>query len=320
MKKILITSRSFSTGILNLEEKLKESNFQIVRKDSKHNIEDLALILPHVSGWIAGTGPITQQHLELARDLRIIARYGVGFDAVDLISAKAHGITVTNTPGVNSRAVAEHSLALLLALLRNVVSGDRGVRSGLWEVAPGKELGSLRILIIGFGKVGREVAKIFISLGSVVMAYDPFVEDAILLGLGVTPASTNAQAMADVVFLMLPGGEVVVDAKWISKAQRGLILINTARANLIDNRAVIEALQSGVLAGYATDTLSSETSTGIHGLLSNEFENRIVLTPHTAAQTVEAIDAMGLSSYNSINDFFQGRSPTHMVVDGTKIE
>ena len=320
MKKILITSRSFSTGLLNLEEKLKENNFQIVHQDSKHNIEDLALILPQVSGWIAGTGPITHKHLELAKDLKIIARYGVGCDAVDLVSAQARSITVTNTPGANSRAVAEHALALLLALLRNVVSGDRGVRSNPYMQAPGRELRSLRILIIGFGRVGREVAKIFTSFGSSVSSYDPFVDDATLLGLGVDPAGPTAQAEADVVFLMLPGGETVIDTKWFSKAQKGLILINTARANLIDEDAVIEALHSGVLAGYATDTPSSQTSTGIHGLLSSEFENRIVLTPHTAAQTVEAIDAMGLSSYNSIKDFFEGRSPTHIVVDGSKIE
>jgi D-3-phosphoglycerate dehydrogenase len=186
--------------------------------------------------------------------------------------------------------------------------------------APGRELRSLRILIIGFGRVGREVAKIFTSFGSYVAAYDPFIDDATLLGLGVDPAGPAAQAEADVVFLMLPGGETVIDTKWFSKAQKGLILINTARANLIDEDAVITALQSGVLAAYATDTLSSETRTGVHGLLSNEFENRIVLTPHTAAQTVEAIDAMGLSSYNSINDFFMGKSPAHLVVGGTKIE
>ena len=138
--KILVTSRSFGSGKNDYSAQLAALGHQVVSGSPNHDLEALTADLADTDAWIAGTGPVTGAHLDRAPALKVIARYGVGVDAVELDAAAARGIVVTNTPGANSGAVADHTVALLLAAARQVAEGDRRVRRGDWRAIRGREL------------------------------------------------------------------------------------------------------------------------------------------------------------------------------------
>ena len=310
---VLVTSRSFSTGTRNLVDELAADGISVLTGPPDHNLTGLAPLLAEADGWIAGTGPITDAHLALGPSLKVVARYGVGVDAVDLAAAASRGIVVTNTPGANSGAVADHTLALILTALRGVAAGDRRVRAGSWTVQRTRELGGLTVGVIGFGRIGRGVAERLRGFGCRVLASDPYLTDAAIEAAGavpVTPAELAAQS--DVITLHAPGEQLIVDAGWLTRVRAGLILINTARADLVDEKALATALRAGGVSCYAADTLSTESvRAGGHPspLLADELADRVTLTPHSAAQTVEAVDRMGAGAAEAVRAVLHNRAP-----------
>ena len=306
---VLVTSRSFGSGAQDVAGELAAAGLEVVRGPADHDLGALRDVLHDAAAWIAGTGPVTGEHLAAAPSLRILARYGVGVDAVDLPAAAARGVVVTNTPGANSEAVADHAIALLLAALRGVVAGDRRVRSGDWSGERGRELGALTVGIIGFGRIGRGVARRLTAFGSRILAHDPFVDVG---ALGAVPATLEQLAQrCDVVSLHAPGGHRVIDATWLRGARPGLLVVNTARAELIDEGAVADALRDGRLRGFAADTLSSEGKGTPGPLLAVDLAARVVVTPHVGAQTVEAIDRMGSAAVADVIAVLGGSTPSH---------
>jgi D-3-phosphoglycerate dehydrogenase len=312
---VLITSRSFSTGTRDLVADLAGAGLAVVRGPVDHRMPAIADPLRDAVAWIAGTGPVTGAHLAAAPRLRVLARYGVGVDSVDLRAAREHGIVVTNTPGANSAAVADHTLALLLALLRGVPVGDRRVRHGDWRVFRGRELGALTVGLIGLGRIGREVAARLRGFGSTVLASDPYVAEHDMACEGVRPALLAELAQrCDAVSLHAPGGSVIATEDWLRHTNPGLFLVNTARADLIDEQAVAQAIRSGRLAGYAADTLSTESGAADGSpLLDADLTDRVVLTPHVGAATVEAIDRMGAAAVANVVAVLSGREPGNPV-------
>ena len=270
-------------------------------------------LLTETVAWVAGTGPVTAEHLDRAPGLRVVARYGVGVEAVDLDAARARGIVVTNTPGANTDAVADHTVALLLAALRGVVAGDRRVRAGDWRVERTREVASLRVGLIGVGRIGRAVAQRLAGFAAVVFGVDPHLTDEELAALGIMPGGVAIPEGVDVVCLHAPGTAVIVNAEWIARARPGLILVNTARGSLVDEQAVAEGLRQGHLAGYATDTLVVEGGVATSPLLAPDIADRVGVTPHSAAQTVEAVDRMGSMAVDSVLDVLAGRVPRDVV-------
>ena len=294
---VLVTPRSFSTGAVDVHARLVAAGAEVVRGAADHDLDALRPHLARATAWIAGAAPVTAAHLDAAPGLRLVARYGVGVEAVDLQAAARRGIAVTNTPGANTGAVAEHALALLLASLRSVVSGDRGVRARDWSVSRGRELGALTVGIAGFGRIGRALTRRLLPFGTTVLAYDPVVPDADVLAAGARPVPFgDLPALCDVVSLHAPGEEPVVDAGWLGRGPGELLLVNTARAALVDEEAVAAALRTGRLAGYAADDLGSGHGEAAGPLLADDLADRVVLTPHTGAQTVQAVDGMGVGA------------------------
>ncbi|MFE7861455.1 NAD(P)-dependent oxidoreductase, partial [Streptomyces sp. NPDC057403] len=163
---ILVTSRSFSDGDLDLVERAARAGHRILRGPAHHDLDELPSLLHGADAWIAGTGPVTEAHLAAAPKLKVVARYGVGTEAVDLAAARERGIPVTNTPGANADAVADHAVGLMLAALRFVPDGDRRVRAGDWGVRRGRELGAATVGIVGFGRIGQGVARRLSGFGS----------------------------------------------------------------------------------------------------------------------------------------------------------
>lgn len=305
---VLVTARSFGTGTRDLAAELSADGIRVLRGPAHHR--DLAPLLARADAWIAGTGPVTDEHLAAAPHLRLVARYGVGVDAVDLAAAARRGVLVTNTPGANSGAVADHAVALLLSALRGIAAGDKRVRGGSWTVGErARELGALTVGIVGFGRIGRGVAARLLGFGGRVLATDPAVPAGVVAGLGAEPVDApTIPRECDVVSLHAPGDAPVVTAAWLAAARPGLVLVNTARASLVDESALAAALRAGRVAAYAADTLVAESG-GDSPLLADDLADRVTVTPHTAAQTIDAVDLMGLGAVTAVRAVLAGTDP-----------
>jgi D-3-phosphoglycerate dehydrogenase len=310
---VLVTPRSFGTGRADPASELASYGLEVVPGDPSHDPERLAGPLADAVAWIAGTSPIGPAQLDLAPRLRVIARYGTGVDAVDLEAARARGIVVTNTPGANAEAVADHAVALILAALRHVAAGDRALRQGDWSSRRGRELGALTAGVVGFGHIGRGVARrLTDGFGTRVLAHDPFIEADEVRRAGAEPAALeDLVAGADVVSLHLPaGGAPLVDAALLARFRPGALLVNTARGSLVDEDALAAALHEGRLGGAALDVLAAEppqSSPLLHA-------PNVLLTPHLGAATVEAADRMGVTAAAEVLRVLRGDAPHHSIV------
>lgn len=312
--RVVVTARSFGSGDADTVGLLEGSGLEVVRADPHHDLDSMRDALSDAAAWISGASPVTEAHLAAAPNLKVVSRYGTGFDAVDLAAAEKRGVAVTNTPGANVQAVADHAVGLMLAALRHLVAGDRAVKGGSWPMLRGRELGSLTVGVAGFGNIGRAVAARLIGgFGSRVIAFDPYVEPDLIRELsGDEPAPDLADlaSRADLLSLHIPGGAgPVVDAALLEKTKPGAVLVNTARGDLLDEEAVAAALRGGRLAAFATDVLASEPASA--GPLLDSPNT--IITPHIAAQTTEAIDNMGLWSSQDVIRVLSGEQPRYPV-------
>ncbi len=310
---VVVTARSFGSGDADPAGLLQKVGLRVANADPAHGQAVLEETLSAAVAWIAGTSPIDDRHLAAAPKLKIVARYGTGYDSVDLAAAARRGVIVTNTPGANAEAVADHTVGLMLATLRHLVAGDRASRDGIRLPLRGRELGALTVGIVGFGIIGRAVARRLIGgFGSRVVAYDPFVAPERVREVGIEPVGdlSGLARVADVLTLHMPGGGgAVVDAAFLSRMRPGAVLINTARGDLLDEQAVASALAERRLAAAAVDVLASEPATSSPLL---DAPNAIV-TPHVAAQTTQAIDRMGMMAAEEVVRVLAGKAPRHPV-------
>lgn len=314
MATILATSRSFGGGSIDLADDLERAGHTVLRGPSDHGLDELRDALASADAWVAGTGPVTAAHLDAAPRLRVVARYGVGTEAVDVEAAAERGILVTNTPGANSDAVADHAVALMLAALRSIADGDRRVRASDWTVVRGRQLGALTVGIVGFGRIGRGVAQRLSGFGSRIVAADPMLSDEQLREAGAEPMGFAEMASeCDLITLHAPGGQTLVDAAWLATLARPVVLINTARADLIDEEALAAALRSRTVTAYAADTLIGDTAASASALLVEDLADRVTITPHVAAQTVEAVDGMGSMAVENALAVLAGRTAPNPV-------
>jgi D-3-phosphoglycerate dehydrogenase len=275
--------------------------------------DELIPLLSGCDGCIAGLDFFTARVIEKAPTLKVISRYGVGVDRVDLAAAKAKNIVVCNTPGANSRAVADLSFALLLSVARKVPVLDRKVREGLWPRSTGVELYGKTMGILGLGAIGRAVAKRSSGFSMKIIAYDPFIDRQYAEANGII--STDFDTIireADFLSLHLPLADEtrhIISAKVMKAMKKGAVIINTARGGLIDEAAAYELLASEHLGGLGLDAYEVEPPQKSPLF---ELEN-VVLTPHTAAHTVEATNAMAELSVQNLTDVLSGRDCPYTV-------
>lgn len=309
---MLVTTRSFSSGSYDALGALAAAGC-IVRRRADHELDEISDELAVASAWIPGTAAVTAEHLARAPHLRIVARYGTGTDAVDLHAAARRGIVVTNTPDASTGAVAELAVALIFAALRGLTSADRRVRTGDWSVERGRELGNCTVGIVGLGRIGRGVARRLAPFGCRLIGHDPWLSEQEARARGAEPVTLEAlAAQADVVTLHTPGGSAIIGADWIARSKPGQILVNAARASLVDEHAVAEALRDGRLGRYASDTLSTESG-GKSPLLDPALEPLTIFSPHAGAHTREAVDRMGRGAVEAVLTLLGGGTPGNVV-------
>lgn len=315
MNKILVTTRSFSSGAFDAVGELRAAGYDVVRAGTSHGIEELGPILAESIAWIVGTGPVTEGHLNAAPQLRVLARYGVGVDNIDLAAATARDLTVANTPEANSDSVADHAIALMLALLRHIIPADRGVRSGEWKPRVSRNLGELVVGVVGFGAIGRRVVNRLHGFGSDVLVADPFAEPESITASGAEPATLDDLALrCDLVTLHAPGDTTLIGGDWLSRARTGVILVNTGRARLIDETAVMNALRNGRIGGLAADAFDGDDCTRPAPLAAPDIADRVVLTPHIGTHTRDSIDRTSAVACREVLAVLAGRSPANPVI------
>lgn len=258
-------------------------------------------------------------------DVVMILRHGIGLDNVDLKAAEEHGVKIVAVPGYKEReAVAEHAVALMLSALRRVVEANDSVRKGEWQERArfvSRNISSLTIGILGFGNIGSKVAEILRKgFGAKVIAYDPYVQEVKMRALGVDPVKSVAELMAesDIVTLhtnLTPETYHIISRETLKGARRGIIVVNTARGELIDQDALVEALEKGIVSAAALDVVENEPIGLEHPLL--KYSN-IVVTPHIAAYTLEALAAMDETIVEAIFNYLDEKPIEGIVVDPMK--
>jgi D-3-phosphoglycerate dehydrogenase / 2-oxoglutarate reductase len=242
---------------------------------------------------------VTAEVIERADQLKVVARAGIGLDNVDVDAATRRGVMVVNAPQSNIVSAAEHTMALLLAQARNVPQAHAALKAGRWERErfQGVELHGKTLGVVGLGRVGAMVAQRAIAFGMRVVAYDPFVskERAKSLGVELMPNLEALLVQSDFITVHLPRTpetEGLIGRREISLMKEGARIVNTARGGIVDEKALVEAVRDGRIAGAALDVFSVEPTPRAHPLLAFE---QVVVTPHLGASTQEAQDKAGVA-------------------------
>jgi len=283
---VALTIRAFDRNSPAMADLLARCRVVYVN-DTGHRLseEQLVSALRGAEIAIAGTEPFTERVIGSAGRLRIISRVGSGTDSIDLRAAAAKGVRVLTTPNAPVQAVAEHTLALLLSVLRQIPQYNDAIRRGMTDLKPGTLLSGKRIGIIGLGRIGTRVASMLESLGCHIEYYDPFVPRSPVRTWLKADSLSVLVAGVDILTLhapALPDDQPLLDAAILGSCKKGIIIINSARGSLIDEDAMISALENGTIAGAGLDVLPSEPYTG--SLLSYP---QVIATPHVASFTRE---------------------------------
>ncbi len=314
---ILVTPASYGQHDAGLKTELEAAVGRVTYNETGKPLSSaqLAALLPGVDGLIAGLDAVDAAALAAADSLRVVARYGVGTDNVDLAAARARGIVVTNTPGANAGAVAELTVALLLLLARPVLSAAAATREGGWPRTSGLSLGGKTVGLVGFGAIGRAVARLLSGFGCRLLAYDPWCDPEQAARLRVAVVNLGALlAVSDFVSLhapVTPETRSMVDGTFLDNMKPGACLVNTARGDLVDEAALHAALASGRLRGAALDAFAHEPPGAANPLLSLP---NVIATPHMGAHTDGATTTMGRMALADCLAVLRGEEPVHRVM------
>lgn len=260
--------------------------------------------LPHIDAWIIRSGTkVTAELLEAASRLQCIARAGVGVDNVDIEAATRRGVLVMNTPFGNTISAAEHTLAMLFAVCRNLPQACASLKAGHWErkAFVGRELTGKTLGVVGLGKIGQAVAERAQGLKMQVIGFDPFVESADFEVVSLA----EIYRRADVISVHVPINDRtrgMIGSAELQACKPGVIILNCARGGVVSEEALIEALEQGALGGVGLDVFEREPLDSEHPLL--RFP-QVVLTPHLGASTLEAQDKVGLAAVQEVLDYLQ---------------
>lgn len=310
--RILITTTSFQDTPGRHHAILQEAGVEIDRaRGPLPEAELLSRVGAH-DGIICGDDAFTRAVLTRCRPrLRVLSKYGIGLDKIDLAAARELGIPVTFCPGVNHETVAEHAFGLLLALTRRIPEHDAIVKSGQWKRHTGRELSGKTMGIAGLGRVGKEVARRAAAFNMKLAAFDPFWDEAFARVHGVERRASLEELLAgaDVVSLhmnLTDENREAIDAARLARMKPGAILLNCARGALVNQTDVAAALRSGALGGYGADVLDPEPVEESNPLLSAP---NVVLTPHIGSRTFESVERQAAMAAENLIRVLAGQPP-----------
>ncbi len=313
---ILVTARMFGRLSGAAPRRLEAAGYQLrypAERNRPPRRDEILLWLEGVEAVIAGVESWTADLMAAAPRLRLICRFGVGYDTVDLEAATRRGIFVAITPATNHVAVAEHTLGLILAVLRRLALQDARAKRGEWVPEPGPELRGRTLGIVGLGRTGREVADLARAFGMRVVACEIAPDNAFVVSRGITLVELETLlSEADVVTLhvpLTPETRKLIDASALARMKRGSYLINTARGGLVDEDALYDALVSGHLAGAGLDVTDPEPP--LDWRLARLPQ--VVMTPHAAGLSTDAIARMEAAAVETTLAVLRGERPSNLL-------
>jgi phosphoglycerate dehydrogenase-like enzyme len=299
---------------------LRQAGFEIVvpREPWDHQLTEAELLeaLPGVDATIAGSEPYTARVLAVQPQLKVIARVGVGYDAVDVPVATERGVAVAISPGANHDTVAEHAFALYLALAKHVTLADREIRAGLWVRRLTVPVRGQTMGVLGLGRIGKAMARRALAFGMKVVAYDVFHDMPFLDSTGVRLVELpELFRMSDVVTLhapLTPATRRLVNHESLAFMKPTAFLINTARGGLVDEEALLSALRRGQIAGAGLDVFGEEPPSKEHPFF--QLEN-VVMTPHTGGTDTKSLFDMAELAAKAVIDLAADRWPAELIVN-----
>jgi len=311
--RILLTTTSFQDTPGGHHELLERSGFEVVRaRGPLKEGEMLELMKVGFDGLLNGDDAITAGVIEAGLPrLKVIAKYGIGLDSIDVAYATEKKIPVLFTPGVNHTTVAEHTFGLMIAMAKHFWVHLKSVKGGGWKRVTGSELAGKRIAVLGVGRIGKEVVKRAVAFDMEVVGYDCYWDEGFASQYGLRRAGTIEEAVAggvgaDFVSLHMnlsAENRGMVNAGFIEKLKQGCVIVNTARGGLVNERDVAVACKSGRLGGYAADVLEVEPQKVPHVF---EGVDNILVTPHVGSRTFESVERQAMRAVMNIVEFLKG--------------
>ena len=314
----MVVTSQVANHVPELLKPLEKAGFEIVnRAGHGESLDEVSLINALSGAWgvVAGSETYNRRVLESTPTLRVIARTGVGYDAIDLAAATDLGVAVVTTPGANAEAVADFTLALMLACLRRIVEADSDVRAGRWRRGrPARDLFAATVGLVGFGKIGRAVARRLRAFDCRILVVEPFPDDEACRALGVELMTlADMLPQVDVLSLHVPlGAETrhLIAEQELRLMCRHAILVNASRGSVVDGPALVAALRDGVIAGAALDVFEIEPLPQHDALTTLPG---VVMTGHIAGFSEGAISGVVSAVVTSLIDLAEGRRPAGCV-------
>jgi D-3-phosphoglycerate dehydrogenase len=304
--KILLTTTSFQDTPGKHHDLLNSQNWDI---DYLRGPVDESVLLPIIhkyDGVICGDDEYTREVIKVGKEgkLKVLSKYGVGLDRIDLLAAKEFGIKVTNVPGVNQVSVAEHVLALLFSFQKNIHLQYNSVQNKSWKRLTGNEIEGSTIGIIGLGSVGKELAKKSLALGMSVYCFDIYKDEDFLSQFNDIIFTENIDDIyenSDIISLHIPHtpktDKLINKEVLFAKIKKNPIIINTSRGKLIDTDSLIDAIEKDQIKGYLTDVLAEEPINEEEKLIGVK---NIIITPHVGSRTYQSVQRQGTCSINNL--------------------
>jgi D-3-phosphoglycerate dehydrogenase / 2-oxoglutarate reductase len=310
--RILITATNYSKYCARAKKLLEDAGYELIENafGRPMTFDELKVRVPGVRGVVVGVDTWNEEVFKLAPELRVMSRFGIGVDNIDLAAAKARGIKVTNARGDNADSVAECVVALILALYRDVVGLDASTRRGRWDRYVGNTIRGKKVGLVGFGAIAQYVARLLSAFGATIVAYDLFRDEAAAKRLGVSFVDLDALIeQSDIVSLHVPATPEttrLIGERQLGRMKKTAILINTARGAVVDQGALCAALKERRIAGAGIDVFEKEPTDASNPLFALD---NVVVTPHSAAETYETYDAVSIATATAIMDVLNGKEP-----------
>ena len=314
--KILLTTTSFQDTPGAHHDLLKQTGWEIITARGPLNEADSLALVGDVDGYICGDDAITRKVLEKARPkLKVLSKYGIGVDKIDVACATEKNIPVLFTPGVNHTTVAEHCFGLMLCLTKHFVAEINYTRAGQWKRMTGNELFGKTLGIVGLGRIGKEMVIRANAFGMPCVAYDVYWDDKFAAAHNVKRAEKLDDLIkeADVISLhtnLTAETNEMINTRTIGLMKKGTMLINCGRGELVKNADIITGLESGQLGGYGADVLDVEPPPADHPMLKAK---NCIITPHVASRTVESVQRQAGMAVDNLLLALRGEKPLAQV-------
>jgi len=313
--KILITPRSFASFSDKPLKMLTERGYKIKRNNTgrPYKKEEMLKLIRDVDGIIIGIDELSAEIIEKANALKVISKYGIGLDNIDINMATNKKIIVTNTPTANVDAVADLTFGLILSLARRIPEADKKTKSGKWEKIIGNSVWEKTLGIIGLGKIGKQVVKRAQGFEINILAFDIIKDKKFAQKYGIKYVNLEKLLQkSDYITIHISLNDAtrnMISYEELEKIKESAFLINTSRGGIVDEEALYDALKNNKLRGAALDVYNNEP---LRESPLKELDN-VIMTPHIGAYTEEAIENMSIQAAQNLIDVLEGREPQNRV-------